>query len=162
MSLAPARELAVLSILLAHPAHGYQIAAAFEKGPFQLLGIKRSAVYAILKRFAARGWIVELEEKGSTFPDRRVSHITEAGRVAASEMISEAGGLPQSPLMVLMLLHDSGQDVAPQLTTQLELRRGLLDNLTDAGDEHSNSATRRLAQAVVRSEIETIEQILNA
>lgn len=162
MSLAKSKELAVLSVLVAHPAHGYQIAAAFEKGAFQLLGMKRAAVYAILKRFVERGWITEEEEDGGPFPDRRVSHITDAGRAAVEGLIAEAGGLPQSPLMVLMLLHDSGVDVAEILAGQLLNRRRLIADLMKGPQEHRGSASNRLALATIEAEIAVIISLLEA
>lgn len=160
MSLTKARELAVLSLLNAHPVHGYQVAAALEKGPLQLLGIKRAAVYGILARFAERGWIVEKEETGGSYPDRRVNFITDLGRTALKELASQGGGLPTSPLMALMLLHDSGADVSQIARSQLSLRRQVLVELMEADRDHADTASHQLAGAIMKAEVEVLEQLL--
>lgn len=162
MSLTKARELAVLSVLIAHPAHGYQIAAAFEEGPLQLLGLKRAAVYAILARFAERGWIIEREEDGGRYPDRTVSFVTDAGREAANDLIAQAGGLSQSPLMALLLLHDSGVDVRAALAHNLDLRRALVARWDRPDPDHRESASRRMAVAGLVAEIAMLEDLLEA
>lgn len=160
MSLTAARELAVLSVLIAHPAHGYQVAAAFEEGPLQLLGLKRAAVYAILSRFSDRGWINEEDEAGGPYPDRRVSYVTELGRDAIDELADRSGGLSQTPIMALMLLHDSGVDVIKPALVQHALRRKVLAKLLDADSTHANSASHRLALAMTEAEIAHLEHLL--
>lgn len=161
MSLPVARELAVLSIVIAHPVHGYQIASAFEKGPLQLLGLKRSAVYTILSRFVKRGWIDEKEEPGGAYPDRQVCHPTQAGRVALNEMVANAGGLPQTPLMSLMMLLDAGVDVHEALKSQHAFRQSLLRKLNTSDDDHRHTMSVQLAVNVLAAEIEVIEKALN-
>lgn len=160
MSLMKARELAVLSVLNAHPVHGYQVAAAFEKGPLQLLGLKRAAVYGILARFVERGWTVEKAEKGSSYPDRRVNYITDLGRAGLRDLASQGGGLSSSPLMALMLLHDSGVDVTQIARSQLSIRRQFLEELLEADSDHMDTASHQLAIAITKAEGEVLEQLL--
>jgi DNA-binding PadR family transcriptional regulator len=161
MSLTKARELAVLSIVIAHPVHGYQVASAFEKiVPLRLLGLKRAAVYAILARFVKRGWITEENEPGEGYPDRRVCHATEAARRAVEGLIEASGGLAQTPLMSLMLLHDSGVDVRDTARAQLAERRRLVEEFAGVDSAHSESMSHILARASVAAEIEVLERLL--
>ena len=160
MSLTKARELAVLSVLNAHPVHGYQVAAAFEKGPLQLLGLKRAAVYGILSRFSERGWITEKEEAGGPYPDRRVNFVTDLGREAMHGLAAQGGGLSLSPLMALMLLHDSGVDITTLARSQHSLRLRVLAGQTEDNHDHEDTASHRLALATLNAEIEVLEHLL--
>lgn len=160
MSLTKARELAVLSIVIAHPVHGYQIASAFEKGALRLLGLQRPAVYAILSRFVTRGWIIEIDETGGAYPDRRICHSTEAGRDAVRELIAAGGGLAQTPLMALMLLHDSGIDVSEAAQAQLAKRRLLVEELAGVDADHAKTMSHHLAHEAVSAEIRVLEHLL--
>ena len=162
MSLTQARELAVLSVVIAHPVHGYEIASAFEQGALRLLGLKRSAVYAILSRFVDRGWVEERDEPGGSYPDRKVNHATEAGRVAADELLAEAGGLPQTPLMSLVMLHDIGFDVHAALETHLDQRTRYRDEMLRVDEAHQKSMSHHLASATVEAEISTITKAMEA
>lgn len=161
MSLTHARELAVLSIVIAHPVHGYEIASAFERGPLRLLGLKRSAVYSILARFVARGWIEERDEPGGSYPDRKVNHATQAGRAAADTLLETPGGLSQTPLMALTMLHDVGMDVRAALEAQLAQRVAFRDELARADDTHRHGLSHRLAEATLDAEIDIITEGLN-
>lgn len=160
MSLTKARELAVLSVLNAHPVHGYQIASAFGKGPLQFLGLKRAAVYGILSRFSERGWIVEEEEAGGSYPDRRVNSLTDLGRAAIDGLTAQSGGLSLSPLMALMLLHDSGVDVTKPARAQHALRLQVLADHIEADKDHANTASHQLAVATTKAEINVLENLL--
>lgn len=160
MSLTKARELAVLSIVIAHPVHGYQIASAFENGPLRLLGLQRAAVYAILARFVRHGWIIEKDEPGGAYPDRRICHSTEAGRDAVKGLIEAGGGLAQTPLMSLMLLHDSGIDVNDAAQAQLAHRVSLAEELTRTDSDHAKTLSHQLALESVSAEIKVLERLL--
>ncbi|WP_029039879.1 PadR family transcriptional regulator [Cucumibacter marinus] len=160
MSLTVARELAVLSIVIAHPVHGYEIASAFEKGPMQLLGLKRPAVYSILARFVKRGWVEERQEPGGSYPDRQICYPTDLGRAAIGELVIRAGGLPQTPLLSLIMLRDAGVDVSESLRAQLQSRRTTLKSLAEPDSEHAHSFSALLASRVVEAEIEVIANAL--
>lgn len=161
MSATAARELAVLSMIAAHPLHGYDIAAAFEAGPFQLLGLKKSAVYAILGRFDKRGWTVEKVAPQEGYPDRKICHITPEGRDALPGLMQNAGNLPQVPLMTLTMLHDSGVDVAALAQTELAKRQALRAQIAQAAETHGARATSDLGGAIVQAEIDVLARILS-
>ena len=160
MSLTASRELAVLTLLSAHPAHGYQIASAFENGPFKLLGLGRSAVYAILSRFLKRGWIIEVEEPSESYPDRRICHITDQGRNEIVSLTQSAGGFGLAPLFSLAMLTDSGHDVSRSLQKEADIRKAFLKQLDKADATHAQTFSHQLAVGIIRTELELLEKVL--
>ncbi|PWG18459.1 PadR family transcriptional regulator [Salibaculum griseiflavum] len=162
MTLAKARELAVLSVLSAHPAHGYDISRAVASGPLSLLGLSRPAVYAILDRFTARGWVTGDAQPSGNRPEKTVMHLTDAGRAALNEALGDAGKLapPVIPLMAILLAQDAGNAVPEHaLTAVLDDRRKTLAEL-EADTDHAATATTRLAQRLLAAEISTLEELL--
>jgi DNA-binding PadR family transcriptional regulator len=114
----------VLSTLHAHPMHGYALVEVLEQGLGQALGLKRSAVYAILKRLANRGWLESEPEREGRLPQRSVYTTTSAGQSALMELTQECfslGATTQAPLAALLPHLDS---LAPQ--AKAELLEGLL------------------------------------
>lgn len=162
MSMTKAREMMVLSMISAHPVHGYDIASAFEDGPMQLAGLKRPAVYSILNRFVKREWIVEREESGGAYPDRRVCHVTDEGLAALTELAKDFGGLPQLPLMALMLMRDTGTNVSHSASAQLALREKLLSNLMAEDAVHTATFTHQLSIGILQAEIKVLKDLLKA
>lgn len=160
MSLTASRELAVLTLLSAHPAHGYQIASAFENGPFKLLGLGRSAVYAILSRFVKRGWIVEVEEQSASYPDRRICHITDQGRKEIVSLTQTSGGFGLAPLLTLFMLKDSGHDVSQSLQKELDIRKAFLKQLDKADATHAQTFSHQLAIGIIQTELELLEKAI--
>lgn len=161
MSTAKARELAVLSVLNAHAAHGYQIAKAFETSALALLGLRRAAVYAVLDRFKARGWVYEQAEAGSAYPDRQVIHLTDAGRAALESQVGKLDGLatPMAvPLMAVMMCIDAGMLVPADVLRQMIAERQA--QLRSWGQDHAATATDRLGQRLLGAELATLEELL--
>lgn len=162
MTLARARELAVLSILRAHPAHGYDISRAVAAGPLALLGLSRSAVYAILDRFERRGWIVGETTVSSSYPDKTVMSLTRDGHAAheaALAAVSEPPGPPVAPLMAVMLAHDAGARLPSELVSRMVgARRDSLAELI-ADKAHASSATGQLAQRLIEAELSVLETL---
>lgn len=159
MTLAKARELAVLSLIRAHPAHGYDISRALAEGSLTMLGLSRPAVYAILDRFSKRGWISGETQSSGRRPDKTVMHLTDAGAKALKTMQGDASSLaalPVVPLMALLLAHDAGQTLPrAALLSLLDDRQARLASL-EADSTHVNSATATLARRVLLAEIETL------
>lgn len=162
MSLARARELAVLSLLAAHPAHGYEIAKAVSTGPLALLGLSRAAVYAILDRFRARGWVEERLESSGGYPERAVLSLTDTARLALDAQIASLGTdrlPPTLPLIALTMSIDAGADLPPgSLKSQISARKQYLDGFP-VDPEHEGSATQRLARRVLEAEIAILEEL---
>jgi DNA-binding PadR family transcriptional regulator len=161
MSLARARELAVLSLLAAHPAHGYEIAKAVASGPLAPLGLSRAAVYAILDRFRTRGWVEEHPEPGGAYPDRTVLSLTDAARAALEQQIAAIGTdpLPTTvPLIAVAMCLDSGADLpAGALDALVADRERALARLP-ADAAHATSATGRLARRVIEAELSILRE----
>ena len=159
MTLARARELAILSILKAHPAHGYDISRAVSAGPLVLLGLSRPAVYAILDRFERRGWIVGETTGSGSYPDKTVMSLTEDGHAAqeaALDAVSDPPGPPIAPLMAILMAHDAGASLSPAIITRLiEARRATLSDLLE-DTAHHEAATARLAQGLIEAELSVL------
>lgn len=162
MSLARARELAVLSLLSAHPAHGYEIAKAVSSGPLAALGLSRASVYAILDRFRARGWVTDHTEPGGPYPDRTVLSLTDAGHAAHADRIARLGREPLPPtvpLMAVMMSLDGGAALPEgALDRLIEARRAQLAGWPDDA-AHAASASQRLARRLVEAEIAMLEEL---
>ena len=163
MSLAKAREMAVLSLLKAHPAHGYDISRAVAEGPLSMLGLSRPAVYAVLDRFARSGWVTGQTQSSGNRPDKTVMLLTETGAAALAKMQSDTAtvaALPVVPLVALLLAHDAGQAVSrATLQALVDMRKSDLAKL-EADSDHADSATSALSRRVLRAEIETLESLL--
>ncbi len=162
MNLARARELAVLSLLAAHPAHGYEIAKAVSTGPLALLGLSRPAVYAILDRFRGRGWVEDHPEAGDSYPDRSVLSLTEMGRSAYAKRLGALGAdrfAPTVPLIAVAMCLDSGAKATPgALDRLIEERRRDLD-AWPSDPAHAASATARLARRMAEAELDVLEEL---
>ena len=82
---------AVLALLADGPNHGYELKTAFEKtvGP-QWGGLNIGHVYQILERAERDGFVASRREAQAVKPDRRVYHLTAAGRTELSRWLAEA------------------------------------------------------------------------
>lgn len=164
MSVARARELAVLTVLAAHPAHGYDLARAFGSGPLTLLGLGRAAIYAILDRLQARDWVDMHEQEGGRYPDRRVFALTEAGHAACEDLrrtVAAGAQLPTLPLLALAMSQDTGTPLSPrEIAGLVEARRVVIEQAR-ADNDHAESASLRLASAVLEAEIALLNALLD-
>ncbi|NBT30545.1 MAG: PadR family transcriptional regulator [Rhodobacteraceae bacterium] len=163
MTLAKAREMAVLSLLRAHPAHGYYISRALADGPLAMLGLSRPAVYAILDRLVGRGCIDGQTQPSGNRPDKTVMALTDAGAQALAGIQNDTAifaTLPVLPLMTLLLAHDAGQPL-PRNTLQalVDGRKSDLAKL-QADTDHADTATSALSRRVLEAEIEVLESLL--
>ena len=164
MSVARARELAVLTLLAAHPAHGYEIAKAVSTGPLAHLGLTRPAVYAIVDRFRARGWVVDRTEAAGAYPDRAVLSLTDTGRAALDTQTRALGDNPMPPtlpVIALTMCLDSGAALSPgTLEAFVQHRQQALEGWP-ADPAHAGSATQRLARRVVEAELAVLKELLD-
>jgi DNA-binding PadR family transcriptional regulator len=85
-------ELAVLSLIVEQPRHGYDIEAQIEaRGMREWTEIGFSSIYAILKKLAQRGWVdADAERSVGQGAPRKVYQITKAGREAQRAAVIEA------------------------------------------------------------------------
>lgn len=126
MSLTRLKELVVLSLVEAHPMHGYALVEALGAGLGPSLDLKAPALYATLRRFEARGWIEAERERDGRRPERAVFRLTEAGAAGLARLRSEAARRPPPPLapLAVLLAHFDALEPAP--------RREALERLRDA------------------------------
>ncbi len=164
MSLSDARELAVLSVLHAHPAHGYAISKAFDSGPLALLGLSRHAIYRIIDRFQRRGWVTGEVDSSNAFPDREILTLTPDGQRAFQDMLTEVSdGIPHSvsPILAVTMVLDAGQTL-PRDTLQT-LLQSRIDTLTRMQDDaHAETLSMRVSQDILRAEIDVLQAALAA
>lgn len=165
MSLARHRELLVLGTLSSHPMHGYGLVEVLEDGLGRALGLKRPAVYAVLKRLEGRGWIEAREEREGNLPPRSVYTVTEGGRAALPGLVVDCAAGPwdsQLPLASL-LVHLEAVDA--------EARHGLIEQLLEArrealsglerfrGHDGLAGAAFELMERQVQLEIDVLERL---
>ena len=167
MSLTALKELTVLSLVRAHPSHGYAIAEVLESGVGFTVGLNKSTVYATLRRFAERGWTETRVVEDERFPNREVHSLTETGELAFGDLLATCTAPTQAlmPLVASLLFLDSLD--APVRRIALENMRehrgnrlGQLENFPT----HDGSAgvALKLARDQLRLELATIDGLLGA
>ena len=168
MSTTALKELMILSVVRAHPAHGYAVAEMLEASLGWSLGLGRSTVYATLSRFEKRGWISGHKVDDSNFPERDVYSLTEKGGLAYFELLAKCASSPPPPLspMVAFLSYLDDLDPAHRKQTLhmiLDSRRTLLAKLV-AFPPHPGSAGAALNLSVdqLNVEIGCLEDLLAA
>jgi DNA-binding PadR family transcriptional regulator len=81
---------AVLALLAAKPAHGYELKGSFEQAVGeQWGGLNIGHLYQILDRLARDGMIESRRQPQPVKPDRVVHHITAAGRAELERWLTE-------------------------------------------------------------------------
>jgi DNA-binding PadR family transcriptional regulator len=81
---------AVLALLAAKPAHGYELKGSFEQAVGeQWGGLNIGHLYQILDRLARDGLIESTRQPQPIKPDRVVHHLTPAGRAELDRWLSE-------------------------------------------------------------------------
>jgi PadR family transcriptional regulator, regulatory protein AphA len=84
-------EHAILGFLNYHPFTGYDLKKVFDASVRHFWPADRSQIYRTLSRLADSGWVEMEKVAQDDHPDRKVYHITEAGR---AELRSWIGGPP--------------------------------------------------------------------
>ena len=89
-------ELALLSLIVEEPRHGYAIRAVIdERGMREWVDLGMSSIYHVLNRLEAAGLIEGRPGTESGGPSRKVYHPTRPGRRALSAGLREALAEPQ-------------------------------------------------------------------
>ncbi len=89
-SLSP--EYALLGLLEQRPAHGYELHQRLSADLGHLWHISLSQAYNILKRLEAQGFIQGIAQPQENLPDRRLFHLTEAGRRRFEDWLNKPSG----------------------------------------------------------------------
>lgn len=98
-------ELAILSLIVEQPMHGYQIEQVIEaRGMREWTDIGFSSIYYILKKLEERGLVTsQIEQAEGRGPARKVFHPTDAGREESNrralDTLREPARLP-APLLL--------------------------------------------------------------
>jgi DNA-binding PadR family transcriptional regulator len=83
---------AVLALLAAKPAHGYELKGSFEEAVGQQWGgLNIGHLYQILDRLSRDGLIESQRQPQSVKPDRVIHHLTPAGRAELEHWLSTPG-----------------------------------------------------------------------
>lgn len=98
-------ELAILSLLVEQPSHGYEIEQVIEKrGMRDWTEIGFSSIYYLLKKLEQKALIeAQMEHPAGPGPARKVYHATPSGRKALQEAVLEALSVPRPSYSPLLL-----------------------------------------------------------
>jgi len=165
-------ELAVLSLVVQQPRHGYQIEQVIEeRGMRSWTEIGFSSIYFLLKKLERQKLIKGEWEKTEHGRERwvKVYHPTDAGREAYHAAIIEVLSVPQPiprPLMLGLanlpaLSTEEASTALSQYSKQLNEKMGKLRNVLE-NDSHSHpyfvNAMFELSVTVMQAELEWIEK----
>lgn len=155
MSLTQQREFLVLSVVRAHPEHGYALAESLEQGLGQALALKRSTVYAILKRFVERGWVVHHTMKTTNYPERQVYELTNAGDKAYFTLLRQNLHTTSAPILPLVIvlahLDDLQADEQQQLLSHY--KNELLQQIDALNAIPDHAGVAAIAMNLMRSHV---------
>jgi DNA-binding PadR family transcriptional regulator len=135
---------AVLALLVAKPAHGYELKGSFEEAVGdQWGGLNIGHLYQILDRLARNGLIESERQPQSVKPDRVVHRITPAGRAELERWLSEPSprvrGYRDDFFLKVMAAVQAGDQAA--LTAVLGRQRAhLLKELRGLADVRAQTA----------------------
>jgi DNA-binding PadR family transcriptional regulator len=97
-------ELAILSLIVETPRHGYQIEQVIEqRGMREWTEIGFSSIYYILKKLEKNGWVQSQVETEGRGPARKVYHVTAEGLEAWQEATLQALSSPAGRHIPLMM-----------------------------------------------------------
>jgi len=126
-------ELAILSLIIETPRHGYEIEQIIEeRGMREWTEIGFSSIYYLLKKLEKHGWIEgQVQHEPGPGPARRVYRVTPAGLLAwhdaTLELLSEPGTSYRSFLLGLANLpgipRDEALSALRQYAARLDERR---------------------------------------
>jgi DNA-binding PadR family transcriptional regulator len=123
-------ELAILSLVVEQPRHGYEIEQVIEeRGMRNWTEVGFSSIYYLLKKLEAEGLVKGQLQEAKRGPARKVYHITPNGREAYRAGVLDALAVPRRQHSTLLLgvagLSDVPLDEA--VTALLQYRAGLAE-----------------------------------
>ena len=166
MSLANVRELVVLATVRSHPTHGYALAEMLSESFGWSLGMTRSTVYSVLKRFENRQWIEGRSVRDTRYPERIEYVLSEQGEEAYPTLLRDVADSEVDtvfPLAALLLhIDDLGLSERRQALNRARDRRTEILQVTENLPVHEGTAgiALQLMSAVLRQEIEHIDLAL--
>nr|HID15086.1 PadR family transcriptional regulator [Anaerolineae bacterium] len=120
-------EYAILGFLNYSPMSGYDLKRYFDESVAHFWPATQSQIYRTLRSMEKKGWlqmeVVEQEDR----PDRKVYHITDAGREELQRWLREPISLPPVRVAFLIKVFFGGglqkEEILTQLHHQLALHR---------------------------------------
>ena len=165
-------ELAVLSLIVECPRHGYEIENVIEvRGMREWTEIGFSSIYYLLKKLERQGWIeAHLEPAAGRGPTRTVYQATPAGAGAFRAGVLEALSMPRRayPSLVLGLACLPGVPHGRAVDALRRYRDALSERLTHVGGRQDVQqplpyfvvATFEYSLAMLRAELAWIEEFI--
>lgn len=117
----PHLEYALLGLLSANPAHGYELHKKLKDLPSlgRIWFVKQANLYALLEKLEVRGLITSREVEAGGYPPRKQYTLTSAGAEALQAWLREPVARPrdirQEFLLRLYFARQSGPRVAQEL-----------------------------------------------
>lgn len=124
-------QFAILGLLSIRPRSGYDIKQACDHALRHFWSESYGSIYPILKRLLDAGYAVREVEAQEGKPDRHVYHITDAGREALRDWLSEPIAPPtvRNEMLLKLFLGPRGD------------RQALLQNIVRYREEHEQKLT---------------------
>ena len=146
--------------------HGYALADALEGGLGAALGMKRSAVYAILKRLAERGWVSAEAEREGNYPERATYSLSAEGTAALPDLVGACVSSGSGTLLPLLAVlaqvdHLPTHDRTSLLTKLIADRQKALADLQPfIGHEGASGAAFELRRRHLTAEVDVLKGLL--
>ena len=165
-------ELAILSLVVEQPRHGYEIERVIgERGMREWTEVGFSTIYSLLKKLEGAGWIVgQLHETGRG-PARKVYQVTPTGREAYQAAVLDALAVPRRWYSTLLLGLSGLPDVpdAEAVAALQRYRAALIerrDHVQDGWDRQNPlpdfiDAMFDYSVAMVQSEISWVDAFIS-
>ena len=151
---------AVLGLLDDEPSYGYELKTAFETaiGP-QWGQLNIGHLYQTLDRLSRDGLVTSERVAGDTRPDRRVYHLTDAGRRELADWLGQpaerANGYRDDLFFKLLVASRNGADtVADVISRQRSYQLGQLRTLAELHAAHTDEPLVALLIDAARLHIE--------
>ena len=134
----------------------YALAEHLEQSIGWTLGLKRSAIYAMLTRFENRGLVTRESMKDTRYPERHTYRVTPEGEVALQALRDDAvddNSAPNLPLAVLLMFIDDMPE--PGRADNLSrLRDWRVERLAEFSDTGEHDGTVAVALGLIASQLQ--------
>ncbi len=111
-------SLALLGLLLDQPLHGYAMRRAVETHFAPFWRIEWARLYRSLARLEGQGYLRVTEQASRDGPQRKIYHLTRAGRLAFVRWLNEVSGEPGETWVKARLAISAGLDIDRMLSAR--------------------------------------------
>lgn len=118
-------ELALLGFVHQRPTYGYEIYQRLTGSPELRLvwRFKQSRLYAMLARLEQEGYLSATQETQDGRPPRKVFHLTQTGKLAFEEWLTQPVAQPREMRLAFMLKLYFAGEVSPEVVARLIQRQ---------------------------------------